>query len=143
MENKKYDYYEAVKNSIKDVLPDYEKLGGGVSDKDEYRENLYDNLWIDNHVTGNGSGSYTFNRELAKEYVSQNLDLAVEAYSEFDQKAQFGDDIANGDYEKIDVTIRCYLLGQVLDEVIEESSEAEAKEKSEISSKHKSDDLEI
>ena len=29
MENKKYDYYEAVKNSIKDVLPDYEKLGGG------------------------------------------------------------------------------------------------------------------
>ncbi len=29
MENKKYDYYEAVKNSIKEVLPDYEKLGGG------------------------------------------------------------------------------------------------------------------
>ena len=70
-----YNYLEELKsdvrNYIKEVASDYMDC----EDMDELRDSLYDNLWDEDSVTGNGSGSYTFNREKAKEYVSDNMDL--------------------------------------------------------------------
>ena len=115
-----YNYLEELKsdvrNYIKEVASDYMDC----EDMDELRDNLYDNLWDEDSVTGNGSGSYTFNREKAKEYVSDNMDLMVEAYKDLDSIESLVDDLEALDFETIDVTIRCYLLSQALDEVLED-----------------------
>ena len=115
-----YNYLEELKsdvrNYIKEVASDYMDC----EDMDELRDSLYDNLWNEDSVTGNGSGSYTFNREKAKEYVSDNLDLMVEAYKDLDSIESLVDDLEALDFETIDVTIRCYLLSQALDEVLED-----------------------
>ena len=78
-------------------------------------------LWTEDSVTGNASGSYTFDREQAKEYVSDNMELAVEACREFGCIEKFADAIADSDYEFLDVTIRCYLLGEVIEEILAET----------------------
>ena len=115
-----YNYLEElkldVKNYINEVASDYMDC----EDMDELRDELYDNLWDEDSVTGNGSGSYTFNREEAKKYVSDNLDLMVEAYKEFNSIERLVNDLEALDFETIDVTIRCYLLSQALDEVLED-----------------------
>lgn len=115
-----YNYLEELKsdvrNYIKEVASDYMDC----EDMDELRDELYDNLWDEDSVTGNGSGSYTFNREKAKEYVSDNMNLMVEAYKDFDSIESLVDDLEALDFETIDVTIRCYLLSQALDEVLED-----------------------
>ena len=115
-----YNYLEELKsdvrNYIKEVASDYMDC----EDMDELRDSLYDNLWNEDSVTGNGSGSYTFNREKAKEYVSDNMDLMVEAYKDLDSIESLVDDLEALDFETIDVTIRCYLLSQALDEVLED-----------------------
>ena len=115
-----YNYLEELKsdvrNYIKEVASDYMDC----EDLDELRDSLYDNLWNEDSVTGNGSGSYTFNREEAKKYVSDNLDLMVEAYKDLDSIESLVDDLEALDFETIDVTIRCYLLSQALDEVLED-----------------------
>ena len=115
-----YNYLEELKsdvrNYIKEVASDYMDC----EDMDELRDSLYDNLWNEDSVTGNGSGSYTFNREKAKEYVSDNMDLMVEAYKDLDSIESLVDDLEALDFETIDVTIRCYMLSQALDEVLED-----------------------
>lgn len=115
-----YNYLEELKsdvrNYIKEVASDYMDC----EDMDELRDSLYDNLWDEDSVTGNGSGSYTCNREKAKEYVSDNMDLMVEAYKDLDSIESLVDDLEALDFETIDVTIRCYLLSQALDEVLED-----------------------
>lgn len=115
-----YNYLEELKsdvrNYIKEVASDYMDC----EDMDELRDSLYDNLWDEDSVTGNGSGSYTFNKEKAKEYVSDNMDLMVEAYKDLDSIESLVDDLEALDFETIDVTIRCYMLSQALDEVLED-----------------------
>ena len=122
-----YDYREAVKADIKAWLVDnFEQLEDSVddtTDREEVAEFLHDELWAEDSVTGNASGSYTFNREQAKKYVNDNMELAVEACKEFDCIKKFADAIADNDYELLDVTIRCYLLGEVIDAVIDEAEE--------------------
>ena len=41
-------------------------------------------MWNADSVTGNASGSYTFSRARAKEYVLGSTDLLKEAYEESD-----------------------------------------------------------
>ena len=69
----KYNYLEAVtadaKTAILENLKDW-----SFTDREELEEVVNDNLWCDDSVTGNGSGSYTFNREAAKEYVTGSDD---------------------------------------------------------------------
>lgn len=79
-------------------------------------ERLYDDLWTVDSVTGNGSGSYTFNTWEAEEYLCHNIDLLQEA------RAEFGDerDPLEQGAEALDVTIRCYLLGQCIGKALDE-----------------------
>ena len=115
-----YNYLEELKSDVKNYINEVASDYMDCEDMDELRDSLYDNLWDEDSVTGNGSGSYTFNREKAKEYVSDNLDLMVEAYKEFNSIERLVDDLEALDFETIDVTIRCYLLSQALDEVLED-----------------------
>ena len=110
-----YNYYEAVKSDVLDYISneinysDYENL-------DELNEYLNETLWVEDSVTGNTSGSYTFNAYEAEENLCHNMDLLQEALNEFGYDTEY---LKNGP-EACDVTIRCYLLSQAITESLEE-----------------------
>ena len=106
----KYNYLENLKEDIKTYIKEND-----ITDLDE--SSLYDDMFIDDSITGNASGSYYCNAWKAEEALAHNLDLLQEACEEFGSTP----DLSNP--EACDVTIRCYLLGQALHEVIEEMEE--------------------
>lgn len=115
-----YNYREEMAQDIKEYIRENESEFEGL-DIDELRDKLYDDLWTVDSVTGNASGSYTFNSFRAKEYIKDNLDLLGEAYEELSTLEDLGRELIDQNYESMDVTIRCYLLYQVIDEVLEDT----------------------
>ena len=112
---KDYNYLEAMKEDVLQYIRDEIDLAEFDS-LEELEEHLNDTLWTVDSVTGNGSGSYTFNSYQAEENICHNLDLLAEALEEFGG----GCDILKDGAEAADVTIRCYLLGQAIAEALEE-----------------------
>lgn len=112
-----YNYLEAVKDAVREAIKDYEPRGDDET-LEEYRERLNDGMWTDDSVTGNGSGSYTFNSAKAREFVLAGIEQVTEACQEFG--ASLGELIEAGEWERIDVTARCYYLRQAIDEVVTE-----------------------
>ena len=110
-----YDYMKAMLDDIREYIDSEINLTDWAGDADGLYEHLYDTLWADDSVTGNGSGSYTFNRYQAEENLCHNLDILAEVISEFGCSWDILEDP-----EAADVSIRCYLLGQALAEVLEE-----------------------
>lgn len=104
----KYDYIREMKEDIKEYLKETNERDFNI---------LYDNMFIDDSITGNASGSYTFNTYEAEENICHNQDLLKEAFEEFG--VDYNEALEKG-AEYCDVTIRCYLLGQVLQEVLDE-----------------------
>ena len=110
----KYNYLENIKADVLDYIKEnYEKEDFANL---EYNE-LYDEMFNDDSITGNASGSYTFNAYEAEENLCHNMDLLKEACEMFG--CDVSEEIERGP-ETCDVTIRCYLLGQVLQEVLDE-----------------------
>jgi hypothetical protein len=118
----KYNYMEAVKEDVKNYI-DSEINFEDFDSLEELEEKLNDELWTEDSVTGNASGSYTFNRVTAKNYVNSNKELVNEMVDEFDCKKQVCDWWLNDNFEPIDVSIRCYLLGSAISEVLDELEE--------------------
>lgn len=114
--SEKYNYLEAIKKDVREYINDEIELSDFGS-LEELEEKLNDNLWINDSVTGNASGSYYCNSWKAEEALSHNWDLLAEALENFGQD---GTDILKKGAEAMDVTIRCYLLGQAITEVLEE-----------------------
>lgn len=106
----KYDYLKNIKEDIKTYIKEND-----ITNLDE--GSLYDDMFIEDSITGNASGSYFCNAWNAEEALAHNLDLLQEACEEFGTMPQLENP------EACDVTIRCYLLGQALHEVIEEMEE--------------------
>lgn len=106
-----YNYYESIKEDVKEYLKETDERNYDV---------LYNEMFTADSVTGNGSGSYTFNTYEAEENLCHNMDLLREAIEMFG--GDYSNILAQG-AEACDVTIRCYLLGQVLQEVLEEEEE--------------------
>ena len=121
----KYNYFEAVKNDVLDYIKENE-IKVTTSNKDELAEQLHDDLWANDSVTGNGSGSYFFNTWKAEEALCHNLDLLGEACEEFGSTA----DLLKDGAEACDVTIRCYLLPQAISEALDELEEDDENEDS-------------
>lgn len=119
-----YDYREAMTENVKQWITDEINLADWTEDREGLEQQLNDDLWTADSVTGNGSGSYTFNRVQASLYVLDNMDLLQEAIDEFViDLATVGDKFISEDWEWFDVTIRCYLLGSVISEVLDEMKE--------------------
>lgn len=116
-----YNYLEEEKNDILQYLKDND-IKVTLDNREELEQQLYDDLFIEDTVTGNASGSYTFNTCEAQEYVSDNLDLLQEAIEEFGYDWEEFNPLAKG-FEWCDVTIRCYLLGQAISEALDEVEE--------------------
>lgn len=116
----RYDYYSAVKEDVKNVVVnEYNYIEELKNDREEFEQRLYDELWVNDSVTGNTSGSYTFNAWQAEENICHNMDLLKEACSEFN--TDLADIIESA--ESCDVTIRCYLLNQSISEILDELEE--------------------
>lgn len=113
-----YNYHDAICADIRDYI-ESEEIKVYHSNREEVEEKLNDILWTSDSVTGNGSGSYTFNTWQAEENICHNLDLLAEACREFGCNI----DILEEGAEAADVTIRCYLLGQCLAEVLDDIEE--------------------
>ena len=103
----KYNYYETMKEDVKNYLEE----NNLELNEDTYND-IYDEMFISDEITGNASGSYTFNTYKAEENICHNLDLLEEACEEFCCEPKLDN------AEWCDVTIRCYLLGQVLSEMM-------------------------
>ena len=105
-----YDYHQAILEDVIEYIRD-EVDASEYEDRDALEEALNDELWTVDSVTGNGSGSYTFSRAKAREYVTGNLDLVQEMASDFCvDNAELGKHFVEDDWEWFDVSIRCYLL---------------------------------
>ena len=115
----KYNYLEAVtadaKEAIMENIDSWE-----FADREELEEIAYDKLWVDDSVTGNRSGSYTFSTWEAEEYLCHNMDELENACNGFGQDI---DEAVKHGAEYCDVTIRCYLLPQAISAALDELEE--------------------
>lgn len=89
---------------------------GGDIDRGDLAEYINEWCWTDDSVTGNTSGSYWFNAYKAEEALCHNWDLIIECNDEFGGL----DKSRTYDAEYLDVCIRCYLLGQAINEALDE-----------------------
>lgn len=110
----KYNYLENVVEDVKEYIK--ENIDLKEYSREELEEKLNEDLWIEDSVTGNASGSYTFSTWQAEENICHNMDLVQEAYEEFGYDGVPLDTGA----EAMDVTVRCYLLGQAIGEALDE-----------------------
>lgn len=123
----KYDYLENMKEDVKNYIEENkENESYNWDNLEEVKELLHDDLWIDDSVTGNGSGSYYCNSYKAREALQGNEDLLIEALEEFGNDAESYKRSLT-DPKFADVTIRCHLLDRVIDEVLKEMSEEKNK----------------
>lgn len=112
-----YNYREEVTDSCVDAIKEYldNHHVDGMS-KDKLYDAMYDAFWISDSVTGNASGSFTFNAYKAGEYLTGNWDLVIEAMQEFGETDV--NPMEKGE-EWCDVTVRCYLLSECLHNAME------------------------
>lgn len=116
-----YNYRESVIDDVMEAIKENyspEEIAEQLKDKDSFAETLNEKLWIDDSVTGNASGSYTFNTWKAEENLCHNWELLAEAASEFGIEPEIKDGYEHGP-EWWDVTIRCYLLSESIAEALD------------------------
>lgn len=117
-----YNYFEAIREDVREYIEENytaEEIRENLKNREEWEEKLNDDLWTEDHVTGNGSGSYTFSTATAEEYVKDNLSLCIEAMITFGYEAKtFGEKVYEEEWEYLDVTIRCYLLNGAISDTL-------------------------
>jgi hypothetical protein len=113
---KTYDYLENVKEDVRNYIEE-NKIVVTSNNRKEVEQELNDTLFVNDSVTGNASGSYTFSTLQAEENLCHNFELLTEALTEFGYN-----DLSylKKGAESCDVIIRCYLLGQAISEVLDE-----------------------
>lgn len=111
----KYNYLEHVTNDVKNYIKEHSI---DINELTNYQ--IVDMLWYVDEVTGNGKhGHYLSDQTAAKEYVESNQDLLkqavdVDVCSSVDLKKWQHD----GDYISIDITLRCYVLIEAVDQAL-------------------------
>lgn len=110
-----YDYRAVMRDNIREDVTEYDLRE--FETREAAYEAIYDAFWIDDTVTGNGSGSYTFDTWRAENYLAHNWELLAEAIEDY---GDAGVNILAKGAEACDVMIRCYLLGECLNVVLDE-----------------------
>lgn len=117
----KYDYREALKADIREWIDENfseETLKEELTNNREgFQDILEERMRNSDSVTGNASGSYYCSTWKAQEALCHNWDLLENALREFDY---YDANILEKGAEWCDVSIRYYLLGTVLSEVLNE-----------------------
>lgn len=115
-----YDYREAMTEDIKEWIKENIDLTEWTEDREGLEQQLNDDLWTEDSITGNASGSYYCNSYKAEESIAHNWNLLNEALDEFEQN---NINVIEKGAEWADVTIRCYLLESVISDVLDEMEE--------------------
>lgn len=115
-----YDYREAMTEDVKEWIKENIDLTEWTEDREGLEQQLNDDLWTEDSITGNASGSYYCNSYKAEESIAHNWDLLNEALDEFGQNNV---NVIEKGAEWADVTIRCYLLWSVISDVLDEMEE--------------------
>lgn len=115
-----YDYREAMTEDVKEWIKENVDLTEWTEDREGLEQQLNDDLWTEDSITGNASGSYYCNSYNAEESIAHNWDLLNEALDEFGQN---NINVIKKGAVWADVTIRCYLLGSVIFDVLNEMEE--------------------
>ena len=112
-----YDYLEAMTQDIIDVFDDYD---WDYEDRDDLAEQMHDDLWIEDSVTGNGYGDYQDSIRSKNCVLEGGLDYLRDAIRDFDVSADtLLEKFLDEDWQWADVTIRCYLLDQAIYEALD------------------------
>ena len=118
-----YDYKEQIRADVREWIDEHKDELEGLDRSDAF-ELVYDECWIDDSVTGNASGSYTFSRWEARENFFGDSDS--EEYLDqmcddgFSSADEIGKKVIASDWEWLDVSIRCWLLTDAVTEVLDE-----------------------
>lgn len=115
-----YDYREAMTEDVKEWIKENIDLTEWTEDREGLEQQLNDDLWTEDSITGNASGSYYCNSYNAEESIAHNWNLLNEALDEFGQN---NINVIEKGAEWADVTIRCYLLESVISDVLNEMEE--------------------
>lgn len=115
-----YDYREAMTEDVKEWIKENIDLTEWTEDREGLEQQLNDDLWTEDSITGNASGSYYCNSYNAEESIAHNWNLLNEALDEFGQNDI---NVIEKGAEWADVTIRCYLLESVISDVLDEMEE--------------------
>lgn len=112
------DYKEEIENSINEWIEENEKEipWWKIKVEDDLRDYLEEELWDEDSVTGNASGSYTFSNYEAEENVAHCWNLIEEVAECYGLIPKVSSTWEYG-AEWWDVSIRCYLLSEVLSEM--------------------------
>ena len=113
----RYDYLEHMTADVIDAIKERytpDEIREHLDDRDDFAQELNDDLWTDDSVTGNASGSYYCNAWRAEDAIAHNWDIIADVIDEWDCP-----DILRKGPEAIDVSIRCYLLGQAIDAALD------------------------
>ena len=119
----RYDYLEQITSDVKEAILaryDMKKITVELEDRESFEQDLYNRLRIDDSVTGNGRGTYTFNTYEDEECLCPNLDLLGEALEEFGCSPDY---MSTEGPEACDVTIRCYMLPRAISAALDELEE--------------------
>lgn len=126
-----YNYLETMVEDIKSYIRNNPELDRNDLEygKEELEQKLHDDLWVNDNITGNASGSYFCNSYKSMECVLDNVDLLQEMCKEFGIEAEeIGKRFLNEEWEWMDVSIRCYLLSQAISQSLDEIGEELEKE---------------
>lgn len=115
-----YDYREAMTEDVKEWIKENIDLTEWTEDREGLEQQLNNDLWTEDSITGNASGSYYCNSYNAEESIAHNWDLLSEALDEFGQS---NINVIEKGAEWADVSIRCYLLSSIISDVLDEMEE--------------------
>ena len=118
-----YNYKEQIRADVKEWIEDNKEQIEGLDRYDAY-EVVYDSCWVDDSVTGNASGSYTFSGYEAREHFYGDSDsedyLDQMCDDGFADPMEIGKKLIASNYEWLDVSIRCWLLCDAVSDVLDE-----------------------
>ena len=114
-----FNYTEAVAADVINFIRD-EVNAAEYENLEALSEFLNDELFCCDRVTGNASGSYTFNSYKAKEFIFADPDAGSEALREFCVDAEtIAEKFLSQNWEYFDVTARCYVLGHAIENALD------------------------
>ena len=118
-----YSYKEQVRADVREWIEYHKEQIEGLDRHDAY-EVIYDSCWVDDSVTGNASGSYTFSRYEARQNFFNDEDSDDYIFQmiedEFMSADELGKKISESNWEYIDLSIRCWLLCDAVTDVLDE-----------------------
>lgn len=122
-----YDYRQQVKSDILNYIKNNNINFRNFNNLNELKEYLKYKVWNEDCVTGVGSSSYFCDGYKAEEAVAHNWDLLKEAVEAF---GYYNVNVIEKGPEWADLTIRCYLLDECIEEVLKEIKNKFDEEKS-------------